>query len=284
MATQLFKPETGTPAWFMDCVERSKAGPFIEVTTLSPPLAKAMLQQNFDNRSIRQVKVTQYAADMAEGRWAMNGEPIIVAVDGKLNDGQHRCLANLEANAEVPVVIMFGIDRETRLTVDQGGARTAGDFLSMEGVANGPAAAAIARMVIAFERNDGKGLGNGSHITSAEIRDRVYQDPAIAEATTFGHTNAHYARRFMPGSLIGFAYYILTRINPTEGKTFLERVCRGDGLRLRDPAYTLREKLVGESSRDRRAAMIFKAWNFHRRGMKVSASSLTSTLPFPALL
>lgn len=275
----------GTPGWFLQTVESASAAPAMHVVHLGPELAKFILGVNDNNRSIRASKVTQYAADMAAGNWSLNGEPLIVSRDGKLNDGQHRCLAVIDSNATVPVVMMFGIERESRLTVDQGGARTAGDFLGMEGVQNAPTVAAIARMVLAYERNDGKGLSGSNVITSSEVRERVGIDLALAEAATFGITNSTYSRQFAAGSLIGFAFYVLARVNHDQAKQFLERVCRGDGLRIRDPAHTLREKLISEGrSRDRKVAMILKAWNFHRRGMKVATSTLNGTLPFPALL
>ena len=278
-------PPFGSPSWFHAMVERAQGEPIMQVTALTPSLAKAMLDSNFDNRCIRRSKLAQYTADMAQGRWTLNGEPIIVSKDGKLNDGQHRCLAAIDANASVPVVIMFGIERETRLTVDQGGARTAGDFLGMEGVANAALVSAIARNVIAFEAANGLNLNQSKLVTSAEIRDRVARDRALGEAATFGHTNAAYSKKFAAASIIGFAFYALSRVNREEARIFLERVCRGDGLRMRDPAHTLREKLMSEGkSRDRKIAMILKAWNFHRRGMKVAANSLNSTLPFPALI
>ena len=286
MATQLKQvPPPGTPAWFVEMVGESASGPMMKVVDLSPSLAKFILDVNVANRDVRQTKVTQYASDMAGGKWALNGEPLIISSDGMLNDGQHRCLAVVDSNTTVPVVMVFGMDRDTRLTVDQGGARSAGDFLGMEGIHNPKQAAAIARLVLAFERNDGKSLSNSSFITSSDIRDRVAVDPAIGEAATFGMTNYTYCRKFAGASLIGFSYYVLSRVHQAEARAFLERVARGDGLKVRDPAHTLREKLIAEGrSRDRKVAMILKAWNFHRRGMKVAINTLNGTLPFPALL
>jgi len=257
----------------------------MKVVDLTPSLAKVMLSNNFDNRSLRTTKLAQYSADMAAGKWSLNGEPIIVAKDGRLNDGQHRCLAAIAANATIPVVIMFGIDRETRLTVNQGAPRGSADFLGMDGVNNASMVAAITRMVLAYERNDGKAFGQSNQVTSSQVRERVAVDPKLGEAATFGHTNHVYARSFTSGSVIGFVYYILANIDKDEAKIYLERVCRGDGLKMRDPAHTVREKLVaGGKSRDRKVAMIFRGWNFHRRNMKVSAASLNAELPFPALI
>jgi hypothetical protein len=286
MATQLFQPPVGSPAWFHACVEEAKSGPITKVVDMGPALAKEMLSDNADNRSVRHTKFVQYSSDMASGKWAFNGEPIIISKEGKLNDGQHRCLAAIDANATIKTLIVFGVDRESRVTVDQGGARSAGDYLGMEGVANAAMQAAIARMVIGYESTGGQGLGNNSTISNAEVCARVHKDSGIAEAATFGHTHHAYSRNFVAGSVVGFAYYILARHNRDEARQFLSRVCRGDGLKMRDPAHTLREKLIGKEDRGRekKVALIFKAWNFNRRGMKVGASSLNSKTPFPAIL
>lgn len=291
MATQLFQaaPPYGSPAWLHHMIAEAASAtePKMAVVDIGPPLAKALLDANFDNRSIRNVKVAQYSADMKAGRWTLNGEPLIVAKDGKLNDGQHRCLAVIDANASIPGMIVFGVERVTRLTVDQGGARSAGDFLGMDGVQNAAMAAAIGRMVIAFERVNGVGLANAHQVTSAEVRERVMADARIGDAATFGHTNSQYTRQFAPGSLIGFAHYVLCRIHHDEAVDFLQRVCRGDGLAIGTPMHTLREKLLasGRMPRDRKAALILKAWNFHRRKVKrLALNSLNTELPFPALI
>ncbi|RZI55950.1 MAG: hypothetical protein EOP94_04535 [Zymomonas sp.] len=131
------------------------------------------------------------------------------------------------------------------------------------------------------------GLANANRVTSAEVRQRVAVDDKLQEAARFGNTNSRYSRQFAAGSAIGFAYYILSRVSRAQAVDFLERVCRGDRLMPSSPAHTLREKLLGASTtpRDRKIAMIFKAWNFHRRGMKkLSPASLNSTLPFPSLI
>lgn len=289
MATSLKQPSEppfGSPSWFVSTAEAARARPAMHIVDLTPNLAKFMLDVNNDNRGIRNSKVAQFAADMAAGRWAFNGESIIVSDDGHLNDGQHRCLAVIESNSTIKTAIVFGVPRETRLTVDQGSVKTAGDHLGMQGVANATSIAAIARLVLAFEKGEGRNLTARNRVTSAEIRARAATDPLLAEAATFGATNAHYSKRFAAGSVIGAAFYILTKVHHDDARTFLERVCRGDGLKMRDPAHTLREKLTaeGKTSQDRKITYILKAWNFHRRGMKVALSSLNKDLPFPALI
>jgi hypothetical protein len=42
--------------------------------SIMPELAEFILNLNPDNRPIREMKVRQYASDMKDGRWQLNGE------------------------------------------------------------------------------------------------------------------------------------------------------------------------------------------------------------------
>ena len=156
----------GSVEWF-DNMVRDDGDIRTEIVQLTPMLARVLLGRNDGNRCVRKSKVAQYKSDILAGRWSMNGEPIIVSRDGLLNDGQHRCLAVIEANAPIQVIIVFGVERETRETVDQGGARSASDIALMHHVPNAALASAIARMMIVYERNEGRSFANASYLSTA---------------------------------------------------------------------------------------------------------------------
>ena len=170
------QPNAGTVHWLNQCVERGKTEVFSEVVTVSPGLAAELLRRNDGNRSVRQTKAEQYAIDMREGRWAFNGEPIIISVDGKLNDGQHRLQAVIDANICVVFLLVFGLSRESRETVDQGAARGASDYLGMGGLPNATTAAGIARLVLAYEQAEGQSA-ESKLITNASVVERVRAGP-----------------------------------------------------------------------------------------------------------
>jgi hypothetical protein len=256
-----------------------------DVVNLTPELASELLKNNDRNRSVRQTKVQQYATDIVAGRWVFNGEPLIVSKNGLLNDGQHRAYAVIDSNSPISTLIVFGVDRDSRTTVDQGGARGASDYAQMEGVLNAASATSIARMVMAYERTDGQHLSKTKEVTNAEIMARIASDPKIGDAAHFAVSTARHASKFAAGTVLGFCFYVLTRIHRGEAERYLEQVCIGEGLRRGDPAHTVREKLLDEGkSRDRKASIIFRGWNFNRRGRKVQPNGLKSTLPFPALI
>jgi hypothetical protein len=285
MATQLKQAPHGTPAWFHQTASLAQNDVITEVVMLTPQLATEILKYNDHNRHIRQTKVAQYSADMSSGRWMFNGEPIIISKDGKVNDGQHRAHAVIDANTPIKTLMIFGLDRDTRTTVDQGSARGAGDYAAMEGIQNAMTASTIARLVMAYERSSGQSLHAAKEVTNAEIMQRLHDDQKIAEAATYGTSVGRHANKFAAGTVIGFCFCILSRIDYAEAKTYMDQVCMGEGLRRADPAHTVREKLLDEKKdRARKAAIILRGWNFYRRGRKVQSNGLKATLPFPALV
>jgi hypothetical protein len=119
---------------------RGKGEVFAVTTLVSPDMARLLLAMNFGNRPVvwngSTRSVAAYAAAMKRGEWSLNGEAIIVACDGALNDGQHRLHGVIQHGAPVLMQITFGVERDTRHTVDQGIARSPGNILSMYGEVN----------------------------------------------------------------------------------------------------------------------------------------------------
>lgn len=119
---------------------RGQSEIFTVPALVGPTLAQRLLDRNAGNRpvvlkgSIRSVEA--YAEAMKRGEWTLNGEPIIIASTGELNDGQHRLNAVVLSGAHVQMLLTFGVERDTRHTVDQGVARTPGHILAMFGEKN----------------------------------------------------------------------------------------------------------------------------------------------------
>lgn len=280
------KPQAGTVAWLNECIERGKREVFTEVTTLTPGLAGELLRRNPDNRSIRATKAAQYAADIRAGKWTFNGEPIIVSDTGEVNDGQHRCGAVIDANKPIPVLMVFGVPRETRLTVDQGATRSAADYAHMDGVTNSSVRASVARILIAYERSGGTNLTAASYVTNAEVLARIQNDDALAATATFVATNAKASKPYAAPAVIGFCHYLFSEINPVEAEEYLGQVCRGEGLKAKDPAYTVRDRLLnlGTRSREKRIHIIIRGWNAYRQGRPLTIAKITGDENIPALI
>lgn len=271
----------GTVHWLNECIERGKRGVFSEVVTVSPGLAAELLRRNEGNRNIRPVKATHYAADMAAGRWVFNGEAVIVSDTGELNDGQHRMQAIVDANLSIPLLVVFGVPRATRSTVDQGTARTASDYLAMDDVKNAAAAAGIARVVMAYERQDGRGIGTMRDFTNAEVVRRVRADNEIIVAAEYAQRVAKYCKRLLVPSLSGSCFYLMSEVCPQDARTYLDQVCVGENIKRGDPAFAVRSALdnVPGTARAVRLEVVFRGWNAFRQGRKLTLAKAMGNLP-----
>ena len=102
------------------------------LTVIQPDMAAAWLEQNTNNRSINNTRVKRYAADMAEGNWAVTGDSIRFSKSGKLLDGQHRLWACVESAAPFTAYVLKGLPEDSQLYMDQGMPRSKGSQLSKE--------------------------------------------------------------------------------------------------------------------------------------------------------
>lgn len=280
-------PKRGTPAWLHDCIARARDGVFVEIVDLTPALAKTLLTINEENRHLRNRTAQQYQADITAGRWKLNGQTIVIADNGLLNDGQHRCAAVAATGITIPAILVFGVERESRTTLDQGARRKPGDFLSIAGTKNAYTQAAIARALITWEAKDGANTDDNRNVTATQVIDRVMSDAHISEAAEYASHVAARTSKMASGTVIGLCHLILSRVDPVEAKNFLDSVAYGENLKRGQPAYELRERLLSEhegfkrAGRDKNLALIFRAWNLHRKGQRCTAGQLSAKLPLP---
>jgi hypothetical protein len=266
-------PDRNAALWLEDQIARAANGVVTHVVDLTPALARVLINRNPDNRRISAVIVESYARDMASGSWAFNGEPIIVSNDGLLNDGQHRCEAVIQSGATIPAIIVIGPDRSSRLTVDQGKMRQAGDYLSMNGYADGNSLAAAAKYIWQHKQ-----YGQLSHQTlysptKTEILDLVEATPTIAESVKAIPKKG--AEAVGGRSVLAFLHWTFTRVSgsKTNADLFMDSLIRGSNLVVRSPILYARNRLMAERGRiktSEKAELIIRAWNASRRGQKVA--------------
>jgi hypothetical protein len=277
------QPPAGTIHWLNTCLERGKSEVFTERAVLVPGVAGALLSANPNNRNLSEKRVAQYAKDMVEGHWTFNGEPIIVASTGELNDGQHRAQAVIVSNRPQEMLFVFGVTRDSRVTVDQGAARTAGHYLAMDGIKNANVCAGIARIVLAYEESNGTKTRNDA--SNAEVFERVRRDEDIQRAANYAVSVQKFARGILTASYIGSAFYIFSEIDEKDAKEFLDQVCIGENIKRGDPAFTVRNALANHDSagthnaRRNAIEVLFRGWIAFRQGRKLTLAKCLGVLP-----
>ncbi len=253
--------------WIDERVSASQSEPLVEMVTLSPALATVLLRRNEANRPISAVGLERLKRDISEGRWLFNGEGIVVSRDGKLNDGQHRCRAVIETERSIRMVIAFGPERESRLTLDQGVARTVGHYLGMHGHSDPNNLGVVANYVWQYKTRNRLGSGGSDRPTKTQAlqtAEHYKQIPASLQFVTRPGVGA-----ICPRSMLAFAHFAITEVAGDRADVFMDRLIKGASLVEGDPILICRNKLIETRSAaniQARASLIFKAWNAHTNG------------------
>lgn len=230
-AVPLFnKPAANVGDQLSAWIARGRHEVFTVTTVLTPELARLLLANNPLNRAVKwgdgrgTRSVLAYASMMQRGEWLLNGSTLVVADTGELNDGQHRCEAVIHANVAVPVQIVFGVERETRATLDQGVGRTPGNVLAMAGVKNSNDVAVYLRFRAAVQQ--------GGHPSSTITPDRLmaaYEQFAPFENYTVPMKGYATRMKLSVGFTVG-AHALCVEANPVAASAYAEQVATGVGL------------------------------------------------------
>lgn len=272
-------------------IRRGAARQFAETMTITPAIASVLLARNpaDENRNINARRVNAYVDDMVNGLWdGMNGQTIVVSDDGFLNDGQHRLNAIIAAGATIPMMVVFGAARESRLTLDQNRVRTPGDYLAMSGMPNSNNIAAAAFILYAYEHSphhDGKWTKTIS-ATKRAIHAYIMGNQDLLEWAV-GICDKKSARKVTSVSRMAAAAAIIRVASgapKADIEAFFDRLISGDGLGKTNPIFVARERLIAERisrvvRETRVMEIIVRAWNTHRAGKPMRRLALTDTLP-----
>lgn len=246
------------------------------IEMITPEIATAMLAGNVENRKPKTAIVQQYANDMKNARWKMNGAPIIFDCEGLLNDGQHRLMAVVESGASVLMLVIRGVDRSTRDTIDCNTVRGAGDVLQMFHILNGNNVSSLARHLISYERTSRKVIGDKSNISKAQIIERGKVDQRLQYAVREAKKINHVSRM----AATSFAIYVIA--DSPKSDEFFCRIGDGIGLNNGHPALTYRNWSIrnGKAVPMMQAIeALLRCWCAFRDGRQLSTVRLLGELP-----
>lgn len=241
-----------------------------EKMLVTPEMAKEWLRANDKNRNLRANVVIDFTRDMLNGAWEYNGETISFSWDGFLLDGQHRLTALVEAGKTDPdvfieVLVVFGLDPATQMTMDRGVKRSPADFLRLEGYENSPLLAAIAKKWWSWERGDDKFKGNAKP-TNAEYKQLLDTHGEIKRSAEIA-LRVYKKFKFVPKSVVGTAYCLFLQKNPNRVPEFFSRLEDGANLSAGHPILVVRDRFAAEYGNGRQTATwlqlgyLVRAWN-----------------------
>lgn len=249
-------------------------GIIVQAIEVTPAIARALLDQaksaGFTNRRLKRKVVDKYAHIMSKGGWTLNGEDIILDLDGILINGQHRLQAVIQSGVTVPFFFKLNVPRETFSTFDDGAKRTLADVLGIVGYQEESKLKTVVSWLYRWEtRQLTTGAAGLDNVTGLEYTTKWKHQ--IQRSINFVR-NRRFATLTTP--MLVFCHAVFSTKSKEDADTFIEQLIEGENLSKADQTYWLRKRLeVNSSGRQRvreqtkdKVYLIFKAWNNWRKG------------------
>lgn len=269
-----YHQEADPQAWIDHHIAKAAAAgrPHAVCVRVDPALMAVLMARNpaHWNRRISANLVGRWESVMRDDAWELNGETIIVAKTGELNNGQHRLTAGLRAGKPFETFIVFGIERSTRGSLDQGKRRTLADHLTMNGFTNVNMRSSAAAVVIGVLTRSVNVLAHGQ-ITPNQVLAAQEDHPHLMDAT--GQAHRIQTAFKVSGAVFVGLHYLFSRRSKEGADLFFQHMLYGTGSAAKDdPVNRLQVFLRDHGMRHRRhtraevVAVTIKAWNHYWRG------------------
>lgn len=245
-----------------------------EVIDVGPEGARAMLEQNSHNRTMRPEYVRKLAAAMERGEWTVNGEPVQIAEDGTLLNGQHRLNAIVESGVTVPLLVIRGLPISSQMTMDTGLRRNLSDVLALHGESETANLGAMLAMLYRY-RSSYK-LNNSGRTAPTPV-----QALALLEAEPGIKDGLPLARKVqretgLRTSVTALLLHLFDEADSGQGERFFEALCQaeressGSAIKaLRSVLDRARTESTYRPSSYVLYAMVIKSFNAWREGRDI---------------
>jgi len=217
---------------------------WVEVT---PEMASDWLKFNTHNRNMRLAWVDSLVKNYQD----FHPNPISIAPDGTILDGQHRLMAIAKSAIPRWVLVAQNIPSDMQNVIDTGKARSAADVLSLNGQKNAAAVASAARFCMIWEREPINVIGS-YEITPTEIMEYLNDHPDLEDHVFYGTS---LAKRATPtfkqptGSRFGVASLVISRaFGDAFSQSYLRSLILGVDINEQSVIYMVRQRLLSISS------------------------------------
>lgn len=247
---------------------------YFERILVTPEIAKEWLARGGKNRPVSKKQVDIIAKAIKDGNWIETGDTVSFGIDGRLQNGQHRLCAVIQAGIAVYMNICMGVtDKRAFQIYDRGlRKRTTGQVLDMEGGKHGTAIAAIARRLKVWDITPLKNMYDvtghyNSIVTEMDILD--YARDNKTEITYYYDLmrNSKPYRQCGAGSALVAAIVLCGRVDREITTSFMANLTSGINMEADNPAFLLRERITdkrrksGHEWETELMALTIKAWN-----------------------
>lgn len=271
---------------------------------VTPTIAKSLIDSlHPDQRSKKDRRIGEYAADMVKGAWREDSEDtILIDWHSNLIDGQNRLAAVVESGRTIKFWVIVGVDPEVMSVKDTGASRSIGDSLRISGLGGNLSAAqlnvlgVIARRQMHWEAGrhtaaSQKGTGTATH---SEIARVLRMQPDLYNAAKIGEDAARATRPSMvSASLYGFFWGNANRVNSDLAYTWQSYWLSPSDLPGGSPIAVVRERLYKSKlaqtatyygktrsdvlTSDEILALMIRGWNYFIADRSINSDRLQIT-------
>jgi hypothetical protein len=250
----------------------------VGVVNITPKKAREILANNTRNRRVRRAYVARLADAIRRGEWELNGEPIQIAADGTLLNGQHRLLAIVEANVPAKVVLVEGLPGETQDTIDTGSRRRLADVLALRGEADANNLAAALNLLHRYRNGLRMDTAGQNAPTPQQAIQLLEDEPGLTDSLKVGR-KVHRETK-MSATVATVMYHLFAEVDQRDADEFFRLLCESDPRDSTDPIRRLRT-ILARAAADQHyrptiyvlCAVTIKAFNAWRLGQPVQQLS-----------
>src|SRR6266576_4022844 len=263
--------------------------PQVEIVTIEPVAATALLNANTKNRTLSEARVAAHVHTLTSGRFVLTNDAITIDTDGLIVNGAHRLTACERTGIPITVLFLQGVPGSTRDVVDTGMKRTFSQALGIRGdanVTNLGAVTVLHYLYVTGQLTPSGPVGRGP-AREALSHDLLMDHLATHPELRYAVKDASTANWFLPNvkrSSVGTFRAITHALDPYEAGAFYDSLKSGEDLHPGMPVLTLRNFLMRadrDTSRFVTLGVMIKAWNAHRKGAELRSVSLKRDEKFP---
>lgn len=228
------------------------------------------------NRRINQESVLALAVEMDSGRWVPSGSSVSFDTRGRLIDGHHRLNAVVLCGKTITMEVRRNVADAARGVMDTGTPRSLSALVTMygsdrqaENIINKRAAVGVCASLVLNRVKAPKMSTMGSY--AAWLRPFLDGVEFAINAAVAAAANRN---KFRVGAVTG-AIAFAHKADPAKVEAFFLKVIAGEGLYAGDPAYTLRNFIMGmdgpghNSERYARAEKVLSAVFHELKGKQI---------------
>lgn len=238
---------------------------------VTPVAAKQMLERAVGNAKLDHGSVQAFERDMREGRWALNGAPIVLSADGRLLDGRARLTACVRSDAAFDTLVVQGVEFDAFETIDAVRKRTLADVLSMRQESHGRALGAALRILWTYGSGGTPGISKPP--TPTTLLGVLEEHPGVRDSVK----PALRAIPLLPHGCGIALHYLANAVDPTRANEFMAQIQDPITAAPDNPVVQLREILLttrgqgGARKQTYVLAVAIKAWNAFAAGKLIKS-------------